>query len=84
MTWSCSVDLDDCDHLIAAAAILVGDDAGKVMALLMTTLATVLLDANSTPAKAADLARAAGPPLAEMVEALAKQRLAECREGGTA
>lgn len=78
------VDLDDADNLIAAAAILVGDNSRAVLALLMTAAAQLILDANPDPAKAAAAARGAGPPLAEMVGTLAEKRLAESRGGGNA
>lgn len=79
-----SVNLDDADSLISAAALLAGDDVGSVLTLLMTSVATLLLDANDNPARAVAAALGAGPPLAGMVEVLAEQRLAQRREGGNA
>jgi soluble P-type ATPase len=85
MTRPGHVNLGVADDLVECAALMVGDGAREVLAVLMAAVATVILDANEDdPAKAIAAAHLAGPPLAEMVEQVLQARLLDAEPGGTA
>jgi hypothetical protein len=79
-----SIDLDDADTLIASAAILVGDDRGRVLVLLMTAAAQLILDTTPDQQNALRHAHQAGQVLADTMAHLAELRLADSRPGGNA